>query len=449
MTVQKRLFSPNSAQKLIWLLVALSLVRGVLYASLTIPWWQGHDEEYHFAQVKVLIDEWRSAPAEHPPAWSKEMMATFNAFPQGRWSLGPEMPSDPSYVPERFTTLIRPSWSYYLYVWPGLLLVGQEILTQLFVLRLVSVLLTVGTVILAFLCARRVFPDSRLAQFSVAWLVLFIPSFLVTGSTVSDANLAIFLSTGVFYLVVTEIEQGSIGWRWLAALVLTLIAFQTKATTYFLVVVWAALVLLYSWRAGKKYRLYAGILLAALAVLLAFVSPRTVSFLWYHLRLGITLEGLAYVFSPAYFWYTFSFFWIMLGWSVYPLDKMWYILLLLFTIAVLIGLAGYGWRHVKKNGWTLGVEQKLLLLCLLFAGVSIFGLLFRGVVRYDEFEGRSGRYVLPVIVPLAILMVGGWRALLPASWRDAGYLVLAGAFFLFDTMVWVMYFIPWYYPFWP
>ena len=440
---------PVIQNRILLLLLALTLIRGLIYASVTIPWWMGHDEDFHFAQVKVMIDQWLTSSIHQSQNWPQEMMATFAAFPNGRWSQGVESQVNITHIPDRYTDFVRPALSYYPYAWLGIFLTRQDLLSQLFALRIVSVLMMSGTVLIAFMSAKKIFSDSLIAQILVPWLIIFNPSFMITSSTISNANLAILLSTLIFYLLLSDIARERIGWQSLLAPGLTIMAFQAKRTTYFLLVVWGLLLLVYVWKFGKKYWLWIGITGGMFIGLLSFFSPTTLVVIAYYLRLGVSVKGLLYVFSPEYFWYTFSFFWIMLGWSVYPLAKIWYVILLFFMLLVVAGLFLYGWRHFKKNGLVLDIEQKMLLLSLLFGGISIAGLVGHGILRYEELEGRSARYIFPAIVPLSILMTCGWRALLPTTWREVGLIFLIITFLLFDTMVWLMYAIPWYYPFWP
>jgi hypothetical protein len=443
-----------SHRQILLLLVALTLVRGLIYASLTPPWWQGHDEEFHFAQVRLLTDQLFNAPPPPTGNWPQEMVATMAAFPNGRWSPWPETQVDLVSLPTRFTTPGRSSLSYYTYAWLNRWLIWQDILFQLFVLRLVSVLTTCGTIVFAFLSARQLFDNSPLSQILVPWLVIFNPAFMVTGSTVSDANLAILLTTIVFYLLLLEITQKHQGWRLFLAVGLTIVAFITKATTYFLLPVWSLLLVGYAWKLGRKGWVWFSLLGGGLLAALLFVPTRFQEWLGTLQSTlaqsgGITTDGIAYAFSTTFFWDNFTFFWIILGWSVYRLAQIWYLILFTFLLLCLLGLLRYTWRHLKDKGFFGESEQKSLLLALLFIGVSMAVLVAIGIIRYEERDGRSARYIFPVIVPLAILMVTGWRELLPPSWRNIGLVALAVAFFLFDTLVWVDFALPWYYPLWP
>jgi hypothetical protein len=434
------------------LLIALTLIRGLLYAAITIPWWAGHDEEYHFAHVRMLIDQRLANDLSQDPSWPQEMVATFDAFPVGRWSTWPERQINSAKVPDRYVNFARPSLSYYPYNWLGLFLTHQDLLFQLLAMRLVSVSITCGTIIFAFLSARQIFADSLMMQFLVPWLVLFNPAFMVVASTVSDGNLAILLSTIVFYLLVGITKRNAL-WRLPLAFGLTILAIGTKPTAYFLILVWGLLLATQAWKLNWKHWVAIGIMGSTLIVSFLFVPNRFQVALARgsnSLKSGISFEQIAHIFSISFVQNTFAFFWIILGWAVYFLAQVWYIILFLLVLLAITGLLLYGWRHLKKDKLTLGSEQKGLLLSLLFAGVSIAVFIGLGVLNYQGIgRGTTTRYVFPTIVPLSILLVAGWRALLPTTWRGKGLAVLAVAFFLFDTMVWFNYAIPWYYPFWP
>jgi hypothetical protein len=444
--------SSQTPKRILVLLIALTLIRGLIYAAVTIPWWAGHDEEFHFAHVRMLIDQRSANDLSQDPSWPQEMVATFAAFPAGRWSRWPESQINSAEVPDRYVNFVRPSLSYYPYIWLGLFLTHQDLLFQLLAMRLVSVSITCGTIIFAFLSARQIFADSLMMQVLVPWLVLFNPAFMVMASTVSDGNLAILLSTIVFYLLVGISKRNALR-RLPLAFGLTILAIGTKPTAYFLILMWGLLLATQAWKLNWKHWVAIGITGSTLIISLLFVPTRlqvVIARGLNSLKSGISFEWITHIFSISFVQNTFAFFWIILGWAVYFLAEVWYIILFLFVLLAITGLLLYGWRHLKKDKLTLGSEQKGLLLSLLFAGVAIVIFIGLGVLNYQGIgSGTTTRYIFPTIVPLSILMVAGWRALLPTTWRGEGLAVLAVAFFLFDTMVWFNYAIPWYYPFWP
>jgi hypothetical protein len=404
------------------LLIALTLIRGLLYAAITIPWWAGHDEEFHFAHTRMLID--RTGQGRD---WRREMGVTFVAFPRWLWSAKPAPPDGTADLdainthgqmpPDRYTRFQRTFLPYYLYAWLDKFLIDQDLLLQLFTLRGISILITCGTVLFAFLSAREIFRDSLMMQILVPWIIIFNPSFMVTGSTMSDAHLAILFSSIVFYLLLL-----------------------------------AALVIVYIWRPGRRYWLWMGVIGGLFGVTLIFLLPtrfqRQVSVVWSSLQSGLNSEGVSPAFLLLLLKDTFASFWIILGWFVYRLARIWYTILFVLLLLAIVGLLVYWWRQVKaRSAPVLRIEQRRLLLALLFVGMSIALIVsYSALTNYGGW--RVGRYIFPVILPLSVLMVAGWRELIPDAWRGVAGLSIAGAFFLFDTMVIVAYFIPWYYPFW-
>jgi hypothetical protein len=436
--------------RILLLLLALTLIRGLIYASVTIPWWMGHDEDFHFTQIRSLIDQWSSANSgRQNQNWPQEMVASFATFPLSQWHPNPEDPVNLIDISDRHSHLTRHSLSYYPYAWLGQFLTNQDLLFQLFAYRIVSVLITCGTITLALFSARQIFPESLMAQILVPWYILFNPSFMITASTVRDGNLAILFVSIVFYLLLLEHSKERVGWRSLLAVILTVAAFWTKATTYFLVLVWGVLLIVYIWRwkPNLKYWLWIGLGGSLLVVASLFsVFGRLQGYLTLYRPTQASSEEVTLATRAGrYLYYIFTSFWAALGHETYRLPSIWYIILLLFLLLATVGLLRYGWRHLRRNE----SRPKGLLLAFLFAGLCIVTMIGVGVLRGELFGFGLARYIFPAIIPVSILMVAGWHELLPSGWQNIALILLAIFFFLFDTAVWLIYAIPWYYPFWP
>jgi hypothetical protein len=444
--------TPRIQNKVLLLLVTLTLVRGIIYASVTPPWWQGHDEDFHFAQTKLLIDRWQANHLNLVQNWPQEMVASFAAFPLWQWHSQPEQNVDLINIPDRYTRFDRNSLSYYLYAWLGKFLVRQDLLFQLLALRMVSVLITCGTIAFAFLSARQVFPSSLMAQILVPWLIIFNPSFMVIASAINDGNWTVLLSSIIFYLLLLELITQHNGWRLVLALGLTVLAFWSKLIALSLLFVWGPLLITFIWRLGRKYRLWARITVvllgAALLIFTALFQSRVATLISL-LGSRISSEAIANTLSFEYFREVFFGYWIILGHFVYRLNPICYTVLFLFSSMAIIGLLIYTWSSFKKENGRAKTEWKSLLLALLFVGASIVILIGGNILFHDTTRLPLGRYLFPAIVPLSILMVAGWKTILPKTWLNEGFLIIAILLFLFDTMVWLNYAIPWYYPFWP
>jgi len=436
--------------QILLLLIAVALVRGLIYAGLTVPWSQAHDEEIHFIETKAVVDQWTSGQSSLN--WPQEMAATFAPFPKWRWNETPERAVNLVDFQNRYLGTERSiSLSYRVYGWAAQFLVRQDLLFQLFTLRVVSVFMTAGTIIFAFLSAREIFAKATVVQILVPWLILFNPSFMVINSAINDGNLTVFATSGAFFLLLLDVKQSRLGWRAALAIALTTIALWSKATAYFLLPVWGVLLSVVAWRIGRRYWPWlgtiAGLLLVALLFLPDYFKIRLLQ-IWTFAQSGDLADGMAYAFSFDYLRDTFASFWIILGFLVYRLAPGWYMLLFSLTALSILGLLLYFWRFFKQPKPALAGQQKGLLLSLLFAGAAI-GVLLAYVALRNSDGMRLGRYIFPAIVPISILLVAGWRELLPARWQDMGLMLLIAFFFLFDTMFWLNYAMPWYYPFWP
>jgi hypothetical protein len=58
---------------------------------------------------------------------------------------------------------------------------------------------------------------------------------------------------------------------------------------------------------------------------------------------------------------------------------------------------------------------------------------------------RQGRSIYPVIVPISLFLMLGWRQLIPAGWRNFSLLALTVILSLFDALVLFNYIIPFFY----
>jgi hypothetical protein len=439
--------------QLLLLLIALTLVRGLIYAAVIPPWWQAHDEDFHFSQVKHLVDE-RYQPDGQDKSWLLEMTATFTAFPTSRWTPAPDRMQNPSDISGRYKKFIRPSFSYYFFAWPGQFLVNQDILFQLYAMRSISVLITCGIITFAFFIARQIFPDSVLNQVLVPWFILFNPSFMIVNSAINDGGLTVLLVTIIFYLLLRGINHShahQLQWPFPVALAVTILAFWSKITAFFLLPVWGILLLIYIWRASQKRWIWGIItatgLLLSLLLLPTYFQNKLLQ-VWKLGQAGISWIDITNVLSASVLWDTFANFWVVLGYFMYPLPQIWYRILLVVSMLAGLGLLVFGGQHIKQKRLLSSAEGKGVLLGLLFAGCGLAVLTGYTILRQNEYL-RLARYIFPIILPFSVLAVTGWRALCPVAWKNHGLLLLAGGLFLFDTLVWLHYALPWYYPFWP
>jgi hypothetical protein len=122
----------------------------------------------------------------------------------------------------------------------------------------------------------------------------------------------------------------------------------------------------------------------------------------------------------------FVSFWGQFGWMSVPLvgETPWEGALLLICAVGLLGAIVWacGPGASARQRWSLA-----LLLALLGAGLLLA--LLNAYTQPRQEAVQQGRYLFPALVPLAVLLALGWRALLPPRWRGAA-LATWGAWWL-------------------
>ncbi len=198
-------------------LSALALIHGLLYAALTPPW-QAPDEIAYFEYSHLLAHYWRPLTyADASPDLERQIIAslyTYHAWDYVHQAAPAQVPARLEQAPffGRSRTLTRFSLAYVPYalaVWPWL---DQPVVTQLYVMRLVSVLIGALVVVLAFQTARLVEPELPALALGASLFVLLLPQHAYILATVSDGNPAELLTSGALYLLVAMLRAG-LTWR--------------------------------------------------------------------------------------------------------------------------------------------------------------------------------------------------------------------------------------------
>jgi hypothetical protein len=455
----------------VWLLLALALVRGLLYASLTPPW-QAPDEPGHFEHAHLLAYYGRLITLED--ARPELEGALIRSLYQYRgWEYVRQTPPDP--VPARLheltglnsRTLWRFSLAYVPYALAARPLLGQDVTLQLLAMRLVSVLLSPLVVLLTYLTARLVEPRSQVLALAAAIFVLFLPQHTYINAMVSDGNLAELFACGALYLLV-KLQQAGITWpRMLGCGLCIALAVLTKATGYFLVplVLIVGMSMLWRWlqstgQQPAQTRLPAPALLAATVVgllllpalslaVLPLVSSQPLAMLanigsnqenlrdgWnYLLRLNQDREFEQALRS------VFASFWGDFGWMIAGLPQVVYWALFVPPALALLGW-GARWRRRQFSVERLSPYPLLGLAALLPWAFMVAWFVASPVGLHSN----QGRYLFGGIIALALLLVRGWLHLAPASfagrtlWAITLGMVALDMLALFGTLL--QYFFP-------
>jgi hypothetical protein len=440
----------NASQSILYALLALALVRGLIYGAVAPPW-QAPDEPAQFERVKAALSaaDWNST-SQNGPAWYDELSKSLFTFRY--WDFVDT--SRPSYAPNsigRYIALYQEIYqglygsrgAYVVMALPLFLAPHLDITLQLYLVRINMVLMNVAVIFLAYLTVRAIFPRDTFLILGVPILILFNPQHTHLMSAVNNGNLAELLATAVLYFMVTGIMQGFSWLKVLAILGLSLAAMWTKATAYFLPVAIGSILLFYlpAYRRYWPWLLLSG---AVLAVLTYFFIPQRLILLLASFG-DLARSGNIFYVDPLVPIDLFRSFWAYPGWMILLLHPFWYQVLFISCLLALIGLLGLlltKWRLCRAPSHRL--QFRALLVLAIAAASSIVVLLAWNSVTHSIIY-RQGRSIYPVIVPISLFLMLGWRQLIPAGWHKFSLVALTAGLCLFDALVLLDYIIPFFY----
>ena len=443
----------------IGLILISFLLVGALYALLT-PDWQAPDEPAHYNYISQLADG--TFPNIEPGDYDQEYQS--RAISSG-------FDAQFSIEPFRYEDYQPPL--YYLLLTPAFLAFGGS----LEALRLTSLVLGAGIVLLTYLVAIRIFPDRRWLALIAAAFVAFLPQHVAMLASVNNDSLAELIIAGILLLLLSiilsakdgaaaENESEVASWKWLLLGILLGLGFLTKVTVYILVPVTAlAMVWLYRGRWRSFWR----------AALMVFGPALAIGLIWW-IRNVVVYEALdplgnlahnqvvvgqprsvewidAYGFSylvQNLVQTTFQSFWGQFGWMGVPMPGWVYAPLVLFTLLICVGLV---WLLIQRRNASgemndagssrsnLGLAAAVL--------ISLFLLSLLVYIGYNvTFVQHQGRYLFPALIPISLGVALGLAAVLTPfteRWPRLLYLLpilLASALFALDLIALFRFIIP-------
>jgi len=273
-------------------------------------------------------------------------------------------------------------------------------------------------------------------------LILFNPQHSHLLSTVNNGNLAELLATAALYFIVVGIIKGFSWLNILAILGFTLAAMWTKATAYFLPFAISSIGLFYLWRYRGKWRWLLPTSLILIGLVYFFIPTRLVQLIY---SAWIVLNTGDFYLDPIVPIDLFRSYWAMPGWMILRIDSFWYWILLICCTPAIVGLIILlvtKWRLLTSKRFQ---PQIRALAVLAVATVVAIGVLLAWNAITNSIVYRQGRSIYPVVVPISIFLMLGWRQFIPYRWRGVSLLGITLTLFLFDTMVLFNYIIPLFY----
>lgn len=433
------------------LILAAFVALGVTYSVVT-PIFEAPDEPWHYYFIKHLADghglpvqdpknigPWRQEGSQPPLYYALGALATFwidaddieellwfnpQANPGQRTSLGNK---------NLFVHTERESFPYR----------GATLAVHL--VRLFSVLMGAGTVLLTYLIALEIFPECRALALGAAALNAFIPQFLFISGAVNNDNLVTLLSTLALFLIIRLLRNSQFVTRhWsllgfvlglaalsklsalvlfpLAAIAVAVAAYRRRSLGPFVkgfAVALSVAFLVAGWWYARNWVLYGDP--TGLKAMLAIAGRReelltNLAELWGEFR-GLRMS-----------------FWALFGWCNVIAAPLSYKVL---DAIILLGMGGMllgGFRRKKA------FASPVLWIPALWIAIVMAGL-----IRWASFtkEGLQGRLIFPAISAISIFLFWGL-----SQWvgRQVKSLTIAvgGAFFLFALICPFRYIAPAY-----
>ena len=230
-------------RRLFLLLLVVTLVRGIVYL-VVIPPWQHHDEPTHFEYASLIALERKLPQAgEYDLEMRREIAASMAATDFWK-QIGAPTPDLWSSTPPAigFAELEHPPVYYALVAVPLLLVQGQDVETQLYVARLVSILLYVLVVGAAYGLLIDAFPNRRWLPLAVATFLAFLPTFADLMSSVNSDVGAVAATTLLLWSAIRVLRYGLSLKRVAVTLALAGLCVLTKSTAAMTAVVILAVV---------------------------------------------------------------------------------------------------------------------------------------------------------------------------------------------------------------
>ncbi len=209
-------------RRLLYALLIVYLVLGITY-SVTVPIFEVSDELWHYPMVKYLADNGLRLPPQdpaNPGPWRQE-----GSQPPLYYMLAAVLTagidtSDMDVVrrinPHADIGIMRPDGNANMMVhrpgaetfpWQGTVLAVQ-------IIRLFSLILGLGTIIVTYLLAREIFPETPIIALGAAALNAFLPMFLFISASVNNDNLSNLLGNLLTLQIVRLVKTRTLpNWR--------------------------------------------------------------------------------------------------------------------------------------------------------------------------------------------------------------------------------------------
>jgi hypothetical protein len=366
---------------------------------------------------------------------------------------------------------------------------GGSIETQLYILRLAAIPFGLITVLFAYMTTRVLFPASRFMAVAVPAFVAFQPQVSYEAAMLNNDIFSIAFTSIVFYLLAVGLRK-NFPWRTciLIGLFFGLAMLSKNTSAVSGLVIAIAMILSLGIRNVRQW-VPKGVVTAVIGGLLIwpwylymrttygdFTALARIKDLqrWWNYGGGKAPSVWAQLTDKDFAWMRWRETWGEFGWRLIPLDKN--LLWLIFWFCV-IGLVGLVWWTIQtflaRSNRTISFrtpdggrsfpavhtydsEQAANGIDPIFrldrpARIAILTLLLACIVAYyavlqfgTTFSLTQARYYFPSINAAAILIMLGYRSLLPRRWLGYSQAAFFLAFAVLNIIIFSQYVIPYW-----
>ncbi|MCA1645049.1 MAG: hypothetical protein LC797_06120 [Chloroflexi bacterium] len=392
------------------LVLALTLVAYAVlafgYIRLT-PIWQNPDEPAHYNYV-VFVAETGGLPELTSGDWDSALL---DRLKNGRLRPGDAVGAI------RYEAW-QPPLAYLLLAPLVRLAPADPVDVLVYRLRAFDAVLGEATLGVAFFAARQVLAP-HLAM-AVPLVMVGIPMFTAVSAAVSADPLANLIAAGVLLMLLGRVRRSVAEFdrRW-AIGAGALIGFGLLTKLALAIFVPLVMVVILT-RSSQRIRESLLLLATTGLLLLPWLVHQVTTYGWAdplattrHAQVVLDqprFPGLSVAWLSGFVTTTFHSFWAQFGWmGVVAPDRLY----LAWGVLVVIGLAGLVLRRRQLGE----PEWRCVLFSVAAAAIGYLGY----NLAYEQFQGR---YLFTALVPLAVLLVGGWAAWLPRSAQAWGVLLV-------------------------
>ena len=436
------------------LILAAFFALGISYSIIT-PLFEAPDELQHYARIKRLAEAMGLVQLDptvsqlaHQQRYQQPLYHLLGALATF-WDDAGDMPSLLWFNPHADIGVAKPDGNVNL-----LIHTSAESFpyrgTSLGVhaLRLLSVLMGTGTVLITYLIALQIFPQRQYLALGAAAINAFIPQFLFISGAINNDNLVTILASTVLWLLIPLVEMpisvrrsvligaimglatltkvNSLGLLPLAVLVIAISSYRQRSAKVFIsrtALLLAATALVSGWRFVRNWRLYGDP--TALQMFLNTLAPR-------HPQPTLRQLMAEWGDYAQSLWGLFGLGSVPLG---APASRILDILALLGALGTLIFLVR-AWRRQQTNE---GARIKVLVLLAWL--VILFGSLMSWVIRIAT---SIGRFLFPAISSISILLFLGLSQFVPRRYTKTLACLVAGLMLVIAAITPFRYIAPAY-----